>query len=57
MQLSDAQEVIEVRGATEANERLAEGWTLLAVVPGAEPNATTYVTYVLGKSSLPVSDF
>jgi len=49
MQLSDAGEVVEVVGDNHANELLAGGWKLLAVVPGGEPNAKLVVTYVLGK--------
>jgi hypothetical protein len=31
MQMSEAAEVVQVAGATSANEKLVEGWTLLAV--------------------------
>ncbi len=50
MQLSEAAEVIEVAGAYNANQKLAEGWTLLAVVPGANNAGKAHVAYVLGKS-------
>lgn len=49
MQMSEAAEVVQVHGAQEANKKLAEGWKLLAVVPGSEPDAVSFVTYVLGK--------
>jgi hypothetical protein len=49
MQLSDAVEVIEVAGIFGVNEKLAEGWTLLAVVPGADHAGRAQVTYVMGK--------
>lgn len=51
MQLSDAIEVVQVAGATNANEKLAEGWKLLAVVPGANSSGQPHVAYVLGKPS------
>lgn len=50
MQISDAVEVFEVRSQSEANAKLKEGWSLLAVLPGATGgNGSTYVIYVLGK--------
>lgn len=49
MQMSDAVEVVQVAGATNANKRLAEGWTLLAVVSNANAQGTAHVAYVLGK--------
>lgn len=51
MQLSDAKEVVQVAGANNANEKLAEGWTLLAVVPGANNEGKANVAYVLGKAA------
>lgn len=55
MQISDAVEVIEVFSEDEANERLAEGWRLLAVVPGAPRGSSNRasVVYVLGKPADP----
>lgn len=50
MQLSDAVEVVQVAGATQANEKLAEGWKLLAVVPNENASGKAYVAYVLGRS-------
>lgn len=50
MQMSDAAEVVQVAGATSANKKLAEGWTLLAVVPSANNAGAAHVAYVLGKS-------
>ncbi|WP_434625323.1 hypothetical protein J3P84_19665 [Pseudomonas sp. Z1-29] len=49
MQISDAVEVVQVAGPTNANQKLAEGWTLLAVVPGANAEGKPHVAYVLGK--------
>lgn len=50
MQISDTVEVLEVRSQSEANTKLKEGWSLLAVLPGATGgNGSTYVIYVLGK--------
>ncbi len=51
MQLSDAVEVVQVAGMRSANEKLAEGWKLLAVVPGANAEGKAHVAYVLGKSA------
>lgn len=50
MQMSDAVEVVQVAGATNANKKLAEGWTLLAVVPSANNAGAAHVAYVLGKA-------
>jgi hypothetical protein len=50
MQMSEAAEVVQVAGATSANKKLAEGWTLLAVVPNANNSGLAHVAYVLGKS-------
>ena len=36
-------------GAEKANELLADGWTLLAVVQGTVPDAAGHIKYVLGK--------
>jgi hypothetical protein len=50
MQINDAVEVTEELDAAQANRRLAEGWTLLAVVPGYDHrNAQAVPCYVLGK--------
>lgn len=51
MKMSDAIEVVQVAGATNANEKLAEGWKLLAVVPSANSSGQPHVAYVLGKPS------
>ena len=50
MQMSDAVEVVQVAGAANANVKLNEGWTLLAVVPGATNEGRAHVAYVLGKA-------
>lgn len=49
MQMSDAVEVVQVAGASAANEKLSEGWKLLAVVPNANNAGRSHVAYVLGK--------
>ncbi len=49
MQMSDAVEVVQVAGASAANDKLAEGWKLLAVVPSANSSGHQHVAYVLGK--------
>jgi hypothetical protein len=50
MQMSEAAEVVQVTGATSANQKLAEGWTLLAMVPSTNKSGLADVAYVLGKS-------
>lgn len=54
MQMSDAVEVVQVTGAGNANDKLKEGWTLLAVVPGANTEGKPHVAYVLGKAKAKV---
>lgn len=49
MQMSEAAEVVQVAGSTAANQKLAEGWKLLAVVPHANNAGQSHVAYVLGK--------
>ncbi|SEM38642.1 hypothetical protein SAMN03159362_4521 [Pseudomonas sp. NFIX51] len=51
MQMHEAAQVLEVIGEETANERLAEGWKLLAVLPGLPrgSSSSTTVIYVLGK--------
>lgn len=49
MTFENVSEVVEAWGAEQANERLAEGWTLLAVVQGTVPEGNSHVKYVLGK--------
>ncbi|WP_349987437.1 hypothetical protein ABMQ39_06630 [Pseudomonas alloputida] len=49
MQMSDAVELVQVAGSTQANEKLAEGWKLLAVVPSENATGKAHVAYVLGK--------
>lgn len=56
MQISEAALVLEVFNQDEANERLGEGWRLLAVLPGApRGSSSTSVIYVLGKPAQPAS--
>jgi len=49
MTFENVNEVVEAFGAEEANKRLAEGWTLLAVVQGTVPEAQSHIKYVLGR--------
>lgn len=50
MQMHEACEVIQVVGATNANKKLEEGWTLLAThAAAAGEEETTMIWYVLGK--------
>lgn len=42
-------EVVQVNGPERANQKLAEGWELLAVVPAQDGNGQVCVAYVLGK--------
>jgi hypothetical protein len=54
MHFGDVKQVIEVSGSGSADKRLAEGWKLLAVIPGLQPSIpgeplTSKVIYVLGK--------
>lgn len=58
MQFGDVKQVIEVIGSDSAEKKLAEGWQLLAVVPGLAPSAPgtpliSKVIYVLGKPAEP----
>ncbi|WP_162770520.1 hypothetical protein [Pseudomonas abietaniphila] len=53
MQMSDAVQVVQVAGANAANEKLADGWKLLAVVPNANGEGKAHVAYVLGKPRAP----
>ncbi|MEE4790545.1 hypothetical protein V2K52_23810 [Pseudomonas alliivorans] len=51
MQLSEVKHVKQVIGETNANARLKEGWTLLAVVPATlSANGASSALYVLGKA-------
>lgn len=50
MPFENVEQVLEERDPASANKRLAEGWTLLAVVPGFDPrNGQGFTCYVLGK--------
>jgi hypothetical protein len=51
MQMSEAAEVVQVVGAENANKRLDDGWSLLAVTSGGngDDSGRTFVWYVLGK--------
>lgn len=50
MQLSDVKQVSQVVGTSNANEKLKEGWVLLAVVPATLNNGNSSAMYVLGKT-------
>lgn len=51
MQLSEVKQVKQVVGETNANARLREGWTLLAVVPATlNGDGASSALYVLGKA-------
>ncbi|MGE8457242.1 MAG: hypothetical protein ACN6OY_11820 [Pseudomonas alloputida] len=49
MQAHDVGEVVQAIGPAAANQKLAEGWSLLAVVPVQTGGAVVQVAYVLGK--------
>jgi len=53
MHMSDAVQVVQVAGSNAANEKLADGWKLLAVVPHANDAGKAHVAYVLGKPRAP----
>lgn len=48
MPFENVEEVTEERTQEAANKRLADGWTLLAVVPGFD-QGSAYTSFVLGK--------
>lgn len=50
MPFEDVEQVLEERDPASVNKRLAEGWILLAIVPGFDPiNGQIFTCYVLGK--------
>lgn len=49
MKLSDAGVIVEALSANEANQKLREGWTLIAVVSTAHPSGEIHPCYVFGK--------
>ncbi len=51
MHMHEAAEVVQVAGAGNANKKLAEGWTLLAITSGSNgaERDQQVVWYVLGK--------
>jgi hypothetical protein len=53
MHMSEAAEVVQVAGAGNANKKLSEGWTLLAVTSGSNgaERDQQVVWYVLGKKA------
>ncbi len=50
MQLSEVKQVKQVIGESNANARLKDGWTLLAVVSATVTAGAASVMYVLGKA-------
>lgn len=51
MSYEQFKEVCEEHSPESANQRLAEGWTLLGVVPGFDPSSGRgYTCYVFGKA-------
>ena len=48
MSFENVEKVVQVRDQNSANEQLAAGWSLLAVVPGFD-NGCAYTSFVLGK--------
>ncbi|RZI29458.1 hypothetical protein [Pseudomonas orientalis] len=57
MQMHEAKQVAQVIGALNANAKLAEGWTLLAVVSGeVVKSETPSAVYVLGKAEAEVKE-
>ncbi|MGN7738636.1 hypothetical protein ACTJKT_01380 [Pseudomonas sp. 22526] len=48
MSFEHVEKVVQVRDQNSANERLAAGWSLLAIVPGFD-NGCAYTNFVLGK--------
>ncbi|WP_411566827.1 hypothetical protein ACLIN3_27340 (plasmid) [Pseudomonas orientalis] len=50
MQMHEAKQVVQVVGAGNANSKLAEGWTLLAVVSADVKNGGVSAMYVLGRA-------
>lgn len=58
MQINEVVEVVEELHAAQANRRLADGWKLLAVVPGYDHhNAQAVACYVLGRPADPGTNF
>lgn len=50
MSFENVEEVLEERDPVSVNKRLAEGWSLLAIVPGFDViNGQAFTCYVLGK--------
>ncbi|AYF49814.1 hypothetical protein DXV65_20325 [Pseudomonas fluorescens] len=50
MPFENVEQVLEERDPASVNKRLAEGWTLLAIVPGFDPvNGQGFTCYVMGK--------
>lgn len=54
MQLHEVKHLREVKKAAEAEAAIAEGWSLIAVIPNTQPGAGLgLVVYVLGRKDNP----
>lgn len=53
MQMHEAKEVVQVVGADNANAKLAEGWTLMAVTGAGNGSegGQSFLWYVLGRKA------
>ncbi|WP_033833838.1 hypothetical protein [Pseudomonas syringae] len=49
MQLSEAAVLYEADSLTEANQKISEGWLLLAVLATTRPNGSALPCYILGR--------
>jgi hypothetical protein len=57
MQIADAKILREITDVNRANALIAEGWSLLAIVPGYDHRQAQPATcYVLGMAELPEPD-
>lgn len=50
MNLCDAFQLMEALSVNEANLKIREGWTLIAVVTTTHPGGELHPCYVLGKA-------
>jgi hypothetical protein len=50
MQLHEAFQVMEALSPNEANRKIREGWTILAVVATTHPSGEIHPCYVMGKA-------
>lgn len=49
MNLCEAFQLVEALSVNEANLKIREGWTLIAVVPTTHPGGELHPCYVLGR--------